>query len=228
MKKIIPFPLWQSEWLIRWLEEQSRDGWKLKRIRMGVAEFEGTTRTRLRYGLFTSSAATDEDLERRRDKDTAELAGEMQDYYAHRGWEDAVEYGSGFFFMTRRQYDALPPPDLREQLDEQRKTQRKSAVGSAITIFTLVLTAQLKLHDDHTLLRGGVMLFLLLFLVATVLYGVFYFRRAKEEQRPRDVSEEEFQRQLRRAHGVYAMKVCVQMGIYLGIIWQIVDLILSR
>ena len=228
MKKIIPFPLWQSEWLIRWLEEQSRDGWKLKRIRMGVAEFEGTTRTRLKYGLFTSSAATDDDLERRKDKDTAELAGEMQDYYACQGWEDAVKYDGDFFFMTRRQYDAAPPPDLREQLDEQRKTQRKSAVCSAITIFMLIVSAQLELHDDHTLLRGSMILFLLLFLLATVCYIPLYFRKRKAEQRPRDVSEEEFHRQLHWARGVYAMKACAQIGGYMGLIWQIVDLIISR
>ena len=228
MKKIIPFPLWQSGWLIRWLEEQSREGWKLKRIRMGMAEFEPTTRTRLKYGLFSAHAATDEDLERRKNKDTAELQDEMRQYYADQGWEDAVKYDVDFFFMTRSQYDAVSPPNLHDQLNKMRKAQRASTLSSAFTIFLLMLTMQLKLHDDHTLLRGGVMIFLLLFMLVMVVYGVLYFRRGKDEQRPRDVSEEEFQRRLHRAHGLYAMKACVQMGMYMGLIWQIVDLIISR
>lgn len=227
MKKIIPFPIWQGEWLVRWLNERSREGWKLKRIRMGMAEFEPTTRTRLRYGIFSEAAATDEDLERRKDLSLKELNDEMRRHYEEQGWEYVTKWGS-FFLMTQRTYDAALPPDLHEQWQKSRKEERRSTIGAAFTVFSVlsaILAKHLQAEGGWTPRLVTVMVLLGVLLLASIVYSVLFFRKEREGQRPRDVSEEEFQRRLHKAKGLYAMKVCVQLGTYMGLIWSLQDIV---
>lgn len=223
IRKIIPFEVWQSEWLLRWLHEQSREGWELTEIHRNTATFKPTTHINLTYG-FVSDAANTKD-------DTAELeklgpylrTQKIREKYEADGWS-FVSRCDDILVMRRTRFDAAPLPPIPEVLSKQKKSNRSQSIGTLFTLFCLILTMYVKrITYPHTLWLIFMGLMILAF-AGGLLYLPHILTKKEEEIRPRDVSQEDYHRHLQHAKTLFLLKSAVYAGNIIGLAAQIIDI----
>lgn len=227
IRKIIPFEVWQSEWLLRWLHEQSREGLELTDIDGNIAVFKPTTHVNLTYGLFSFAISTKEDRADVKKWGTYLRNQKLQGEYEADGWACVTEWQNCFFVMRRTRLDAVPPPDISKDIDENRSQARWRAIGTLTTLLLLILNMDLKRDAYPPALWWTFTILMVLALLGGLCYLPHVLSRQKEEVRPRDVSQEEYHRRVQRAIILFLLKSAVWFGNIIGLLIQIVALFLN-
>ena len=226
IRKIIPFEVWQSEWLLRWLHEQSREGLELTDIDGNIAVFKSTTHVNLTYGLFSFAISTKEDHTDVKKMGAYLRKQKLQGEYEADGWACVTEW-QNFFVMQRTSPDAVPPPDITKDIDESRSQARWQAIGTLTTLLLLTLNMDLKRDTYPPALWWIFTILMALALLGGLCYLPHVLSKQKEEVRPRDVSQEEYHRRVQRAIILFLLKSAVWFGNIIGLLIQIVALFLN-
>ncbi len=226
IRKIIPFEVWQSEWLLRWLHEQSREGLELVKIRGNTAIFKPTTHINLTYGLFTLNVGEDAKISEAITGEIKVRKQALREQCEADGWTYIMEW-QGFFVMQRTRLDAVPPPDISKYIDESRNLARWQAIGTLITLLLLTLNMDLKRGTYPHILWLVFMVLMTLALVGGLLYLPHVLTKKEEDVRPRDVSQEDYHRHLQRAKTLFLLKSAVFAGNIIGLAAQGLDLIIG-
>ena len=223
IRKIIPFEVWQSEWLLRWLHEQSREGWELTEIHRNTATFKPTTHINLTYGLVSSEEKKDELSEEDKKLSPYLRSEKMREKYEADGWKNVGSQGD-IIVMQRTRFDAAPLPPIPEVLSKQKKSNRSQSIGTLFTLFCLILTMYVKrITYPHTLWLIFMGLMILAF-AGGLLYLPHILTKKEEEIRPRDVSQEDYHRHLQHAKTLFLLKSAVYAGNIIGLAAQIIDI----
>lgn len=222
IRKIIPFEVWQSEWLLRWLHEQSREGLELTDIRGNTATFKPTTHVNLTYGLFSFGARTKEERADLKKWGADLRKKKLQVEYEAGGWNFVTEW-QNFFVMQRTSFDAVPPPDISKDIDENRSQARWKSFSITFTLLLLILTMDLKRGTYPPALWWTFMVLMVLALLGGLCYLPHMLSRQKKGIRPRDVSQEEYQHRLHRAKVLFLLKSAVWCGNIIGLAAQVID-----
>lgn len=223
MRKIIPFEVWQSEWLLRWLHEQSREGWELTEIHRNTATFKPTTHINLTYGLVSSEEKKDELSEEDKKLSPYLRSEKKRKKYEADGWKTVCSQGD-IIVMQRTRFDAAPLPPISDELNKSKKANRSQTIGVTITL--LLLMFKLWTNRDtypHTLWLVFMGLMVLAF-AGGLLYLPHVLAKKEEDIRPRDVSQEDYHHHLQRAKTLFVLKSTVFAGNIIGLAAQIIDI----
>lgn len=223
IRKIIPFEVWQSEWLLRWLHEQSREGLELTDIDGNIAVFKPTTHINLTYGLFTLNVNEDTKISEILSGEIKARKQALREQCKADGWACVTEW-QNFFVMQRTSPDAVPPPDITKDIDESRSQARWQAIGTLTTLLLLTLNMDLKRDTYPPALWWIFTILMVLALLGGLCYLPHVLSKQKEEVRPRDVSQEEYHRRVQRAIILFLLKSAVWFGNIIGLLIQIVAL----
>lgn len=223
IRKIIPFDVWQSEWLLRWLHEQSREGLELVEIHRNTATFKPTTHVNLTYGLFSFSI---DEAVKLSEIFTGGIKSRRQAFREQceaDGWAYIAEW-QGFLVMRRTRFDAVPPPDISKDIDSKKSQARWQAFSITFTLLLLILTMDLKRGTYPPALWWAFMALMVLALAGGLLYLPHALGKQKDNVRPRDVSQEDYQRHLQRAKTLFLLKSAVWFGNIIGLVAQVIDI----
>lgn len=223
IRKIIPFEIWQSEWLLRWLHEQSREGWELENISGNVATFKPTTHINLVYGLFSFASNTKEDMSQLKKMGPYLRKQMLQVEYEADGWSCVTEW-QDLFVMQRTRFDAVPPPPIPDELTKQRKQSRSKTLGVTFTLLLLMGNLWMN-HDTYPHILWLVFMGLMaLAFAGGLLYLPHVLGKQKDDVRPRDVSQEDYHHHLQHAKALFLLKSAVFAGNIIGLLAQLVDI----
>lgn len=222
IRKIIPFEVWQSEWLLRWLHEQSREGLELTDISGNTAIFKSTTHVNLTYGLFSFAISTKEDHTDVKKMGAYLRKQKLQGEYEADGWACVTEW-QNFFVMQRTSPDAVPPPDITKDTDSKRSQDKWQTFSITFTLLLLIFNTNLKRSTYPPALWWAFMILMVLALLGGLCYLPHVLSKQKEEVRPRDVSQEEYHRRVQRAIILFLLKSAVWCGNVIGLAAQVID-----
>lgn len=226
VRKIIPFEAWQSEWLLRWLHEQSREGWELVDIHRNTATFKSTTHINLTYGLANTEEKSE--LSEKSKKETPYLRLEkIHAQYEADGWKFVCSQGD-IMFLQRTRFDAVPLPPIPNDLAKLKKNSRGQTISIIFTLFLLMYKLWTELHTYPHTLWLIFMILMSLSLAGGLLYLPHVLSKAKDDVHPRDVSQEDYQQHLYRAKTLFLLKSAVFAGNIIGIAAQLIDIFVQE
>ena len=126
--------------------------------------------------------------------------------------------------MHRTRFDAVPPPPISEELADQKRLSRRQVFGVTFTL--LLLMFKLWMNRDtypHTLWLVFMVL-MVLALFGGLLYLPHVLGKQKDDVRPLDVSQEDYQHHLHRAKTLFLLKSAVFAGNIIGLAAQGIDI----
>lgn len=223
IRKIIPFEVWQNEWLLRWLHEQSREGWELVEIHRNTATFKPTTRINLVYGFLPFGASTKEEEKQLEDIGPYKRKRMLRDEYEANGWT-YITVWQDFFVMQRARFDAVPAPKREKDWEKPKKQSKSQTISVSITLAFFIAILVLKRSAYPPVPWYIFMTVMALCLLGSLFYLPQILRDMKEDVRPRDISQDEYQRHLYHAKILFVLKSSIFLGNIVGIAAQFFDL----